>query len=201
MAYNEKMLEQYFGNLPQIINKDYLPAGPISFKNACDILKIKTIEAENLIVDPIGQVSKNDVYKRKLKLYALVRAGYEDINEWSTRYQKYCEQIEDIELVCCTSISIRYECDENICRNLKKFYHEKNTNEFYFVKSLDEKLVFKPFVESFIEYMGIEADKDFVEAVMDNRESALETAKENNTLMLDEAFKNALDELIPGIKR
>lgn len=201
LAYNEKMLEQYFGNLPQIINKDYLPAGPISFKNACDILKIKTIEAENLIVDPIGQVSKNDVYKRKLKLYALVLAGYEDINEWSTRYQKYCEQIEDIELVCCTSISIRYECDENICRNLKKFYHEKNTNEFYFVKSLDEKLVFKPFVESFIEYMGIEADKDFVEAVMDNRESALETAKENNSLMLDEAFKDALDELIPGIKR
>ena len=201
LSYNDKKLEQYFGNLPQIINKDYLPAGPISFKNACDILQITTIEPEDLIVDKIGQVSKNEVYKKTLRVYALVLAGYEDAENWSSRYQKYCELIDELELWCCTAISIRYEKDENICQNLKKFYREKGSADFYFVKSLDEKRVFKPFVENFIEYLGIEADKDFVETVMDSRESAMELVQENNTLMLDDAFKDELDLLIPGIKR
>ncbi len=201
LSYNDKKLEQYFGNLPQIINKDYLPAGPISFKNACDILQITTIEHEDLIVDKIGQVSKNDNYKNALRVYALVLAGYEDAENWNLRYQKYCEFIDELELWCCTSISIRYEKDEKICQNLKKFYREKGSADFYFVKSLDEKRVFKPFVENFIEYLGIEADKDFVETVMDSRESAMELVQENNYLMLDDAFKDELDLLIPGIKR
>lgn len=201
LSYNEKKLEQYFGNLPKIINKEYLPAGPISFKNACDILQITTIEPEDLIVDRIGQVSKNEVYKNTLRVYALVLAGYEDAENWSSRYQKYNELIDALELWCCTAISIRYEKDENIFQNLKKFYREKGSADFYFVKSLDEKRVFKPFVENFIEYLGIEADKDFVETVMDSREAAIEIVQENNPLMLDDAFKEELDLLIPGIKR
>lgn len=201
LSYNDKKLEQYFGNLPKIINKEYLPAGPISFKNACDILQITTIEPEDLIVDRIGQISKNEVYKNTLRVYALVLAGYEDAENWSSRYQKYSELIDALELWRCDAISIRYEKDENICQNLKKFYREKDSADFYFVKSLDDKSVFVPFVENFIEYIGIEADKDLVETVMYSRESAIELAQENNTLMLDDAFKEELDLLIPGIKR
>ena len=201
LSYNDKTLEQYFGNLPKIINKEYLPAGPISFKNACDILQITTIEPEDLIVDKIGQVSKNEVYKNTLRVYALVLAGYEDAENWSSRYQKYNKLIDALELWCCAAISIRYEKDEDICQKLKKFYREKDSADFYFVKSLDDKRVFKPFVENFIEYLGIEADKDLVETVMDSRDSAMEFVHENNTLMLDDAFKEELDHLIPGIKR
>lgn len=201
LSYNEKKLEQYFGNLPKIINKEYLPAGPISFKNACDILQIPTIEPKDLIVDKIGQVSKNEVYKKTLRIYALVLAGYEDAENWNSRYQKYSELIDALELWCCDAISIRYEKDENICQKLKKFYREKDSADFYFVKSLDDKIVFVPFVESFIEYLGIEADEDLVKTVMDSREAAIEKVKENNPLMLDDAFKEELDLLIPGIKR
>lgn len=201
LSYNEKKLEQYFGNLPKIINKEYLPAGPISFKNACDILQITTIEPEDLIVDRIGQISKNEVYKKTLRIYALVLAGYEDAENWNSRYQKYSELIDALELWCCDAISIRYEKDENICQKLKKFYREKDSADFYFVKSLDDKIVFVPFVESFIEYLGIEADEDLVKTVMDSREAAIEKVKENNPLMLDDAFKEELDLLIPGIKR
>lgn len=201
LSYNEKKLEQYFGNLPKIINKEYLPAGPISFINACDILQITTIEPEDLIVDRIGQVSKNEVYKKTLRIYALVLAGYEDAENWNSRYQKYSELIDALELWCCDAISIRYEKDENICQKLKKFYREKDSADFYFVKSLDDKIVFVPFVESFIEYLGIEADEDLVKTVMDSREAAIEKVKENNPLMLDDAFKEELDLLIPGIKR
>lgn len=201
LSYNEKKLEQYFGNLPKIINKEYLPAGPISFKNACDILQITTIEPEDLIVDRIGQVSKNEVYKKTLRIYALVLAGYEDAENWNSRYQKYSELIDALELWCCDAISIRYEKDENICQKLKKFYREKDSADFYFVKSLDDKIVFVPFVESFIEYLGIEADEDLVKTVMDSREAAIEKVKENTPLMLDDAFKEELDLLIPGIKR
>lgn len=201
LSYNDKKLEQYFGNLPKIINKEYLPAGPISFKNACDILQITTIEPEDLIVYKKEQISKNEVYKKTLRVYALVLAGYEDAENWASRYKKYNELIDALELWCCTAISIRYEKDEDICQNLKKFYREKGSADFYFVKSLDEKRVFKPFVENFIEYLGIEADKDFVETVMDSREAAMELVQENNSLMLDDAFKEELDLLIPGIKR
>ena len=201
LSYNDKKLEQYFGNLPKIINKEYLPGGPISFKNACDILQIPTIEPEDLIVDKIGQVSKNEVYKKTLRIYALVLAGYEDAENWSSRYQKYNELIDALELWCCDAISIRYEKDENICQKLKKFYREKDSPDFYFVKSLDDKIVFVPFVENFIEYLGIEADEDLVKTVMDSREAAIEKVKENNPLMLDDAFKEELDLLIPGIKR
>lgn len=201
LSYNDKKLEQYFGNLPKIINKEYLPGGPISFKNACDILQIPTIEPEDLIVDKIGQVSKNEIYKKTLRIYALVLAGYEDAENWSSRYQKYNELIDALELWCCDAISIRYEKDENICQKLKKFYREKDSADFYFVKSLDDKIVFVPFVENFIEYLGIEADEDLVKTVMDSREAAIEKVKENNPLMLDDAFKEELDLLIPGIKR
>lgn len=201
LSYNDKKLEQYFGNLPKIINKEYLPGGPISFKNACDILQIPTIEPEDLIVDKIGQVSKNEVYKKTLRIYALVLAGYEDAENWSSRYQKYNELIDALELWCCDAISIRYEKDENICQKLKKFYREKDSADFYFVKSLDDKIVFVPFVENFIEYIGIEADENLVKTVMDSREAAIEKVKENNPLMLDDAFKEELDLLIPGIKR
>lgn len=201
LSYNDKKLEQYFGNLPKILNKEYLPCGPISFKNACDILQITTIEPEDLIVDKIGQVSKNEVYKKTLRIYALVLAGYEDAENWSSRYQKYNELIDALELWCCDAISIRYEKDENICQKLKKFYRKKDSADFYFVKSWDDKSVFVPFVDNFIEYLGIEADKDLVETVMYNRVSAIEKVQENNTLMLDDAFKEELDLLIPGIKR
>lgn len=201
LSYNDKRLEQYFGNLPKIINKEYLPAGPISFKNACDILQITTIGPEDLIVDKIGQVSKNEVYKNTLRVYALVLAGYEDAKNWSSRYQKYNELIDQLELWCCTAISIRYEKDENICQNLKKFYREKDSANFYFVESLDGKHVFTQFVDNFIEYMGIVADKDLVGTVMDSCKAAIELAQDNNTLMLDDAFKEELDLLIPGIKR
>ena len=85
LSYNDKKLEQYFGNLPKIINKEYLPAGPISFKNACDILQITTIEPEDLIVDKKEQISKNEVYKKTLRVYALVLAGYEDAENWASR--------------------------------------------------------------------------------------------------------------------
>lgn len=201
LAYGDRMLEQYFGNLPQIINKEYLPADPISFKSACDILKITTINTEDLIIDPINKTLRNDIYKQRMMIYALVLAGYEDANDWRPRYDAYCERIEEMNFWCCTAISLRYNNDEDICQKLKRFYHEKGNPDFYFVKSLDEKRVFKPFVESYIEYLQIEADKDFVETVMDSRESALDIAQDNNDLMLDEAFKDALDELIPGIKR
>lgn len=201
LSYNDKKLEQYFGNLPQIINKDYLPSNSISFKKGCDILKIPTIEPNDLIVDPIGQVSRNDLYKHNLKIFALVIAGYEDSEEWFTRYQKYKELIDGLELWCCSAITIKYKHDDQICQNLKKFYHEKDSYEFYFVKSLDEKRVFKPFVESFIEYLDIDADKDLVENIMDSQDTAIEFVQDNNNLKLDEKFKDELDLLIHGIKQ
>lgn len=201
LSYNDKKLEQYFGSLPQIINKDYFPAGATNFRKACDILQITTIEPNELIVDPIEKISQNEAYKNDLKIYALVLAGFEGTETWKAHYYNYIKLIDSMELWCCTAISIRYEHDENICKKLKKFYHAPGSTDFYFVKSLTGQLVLVHFINSFIEYLGIEADKDFVETIMENQESALEAVKENNALMLDSDFTNELDLLIPGIKR
>ena len=209
LSKDDKMLKQYFGNLPQIINRAYLPSNTTSFRRACDILKIPVIEPDQIIVDPIGKNSNLDFEKRNLKtfknknlkIFALVLAGIEDNEEWATRYHNYCNLIDKLELWCCTAISIRYKHDKSICQNLKKFYHENGKGDFYFVKSLYGNRVFKPFVESFIEYLGIQVDKDIVETVMESIDTAVEFVLENNALMLDDAFKDKLDILIPGIKR
>lgn len=195
-----KMLEQYFGNLPQIINADYLPDGD-KFKKACEILKIKIIKSDELIVEPIGKDDTNNVVKKDLLIYALIIAGSEDSECWSDRYANYKKKIEELDFWRCTAISLCYNEDEEICQRLKKFYHNEDTTEFYYVKSLNDKRVFKPFVENFVDYLGVEAEIDFVEAVMDDIDSAIDIVKDNNRLMLNDDFKEELNQLVPGIKR
>ncbi|MGL4994177.1 MAG: sacsin N-terminal ATP-binding-like domain-containing protein [Bacteroidales bacterium] len=200
LEYGDKMLGQYFGNLPKIINKDYLPTGPIPFRSACDILKIATIKSNDLIVEPINPVNRDQYVKTDLYLYTLVIAGYENEDDWEDIYKKYSSKIEEIKFICCDAISLRYREDASICQCMKKFYTEKGTSDFYYVKSIDDKLVYIPFVESFTEYLSITSEDDFIKTIMASREIALDYAKENNALMLDEKFKEELNKLIPGIK-
>lgn len=203
LDYWNKSLEQYFGsNNPRIINKYYLPAGD-SFKKACDILGIKTICAEDLVMVP-----ENDTVftqrDRALKLFALVIAGKIDVEGWQERYNEYCNRLEELTLHRCSSIKISYREDESINQTLKKFYHEKNSDDFYFVKSLDDKRVFQYFVKEYLQYIGVDDDQiapELVEDIMDSEQNALDIAKDDNELMIDEDFKGELEKLIPNIKR
>jgi len=203
LDYWNKSLEQYFGsNNPRIINKYYLPAGD-SFKKACDILGIKTICAEDLVMVP-----ENDTVftqrDRALKLFALVIAGKIDVEGWQERYNEYCNRLEELTLHRCSSIKISYKEDESINQTLKKFYHEKNSDDFYFVKSLDDKRVFQYFVKEYLQYIGVDDDQiapELVEDIMDSEQNALDIAKDDNELMIDEDFKGELEKLIPNIKR
>lgn len=202
LNYAEKTLEQYFGQNPRIVNKAYFPGG-LSFKTACDILGIQTISLSDLKMEPLGDMiftqRNND-----LKLFALVIAGMIDTEGWQELYKGYLENLEKLVLHRCKSIMITYKEDETINQSLRKFYHEKDSNDFYFVDSLDGKRVYTLFVKEFTEFIGIEKDdipQEMIEDIMDSRANALELIREQNALMLDDAFKDALDELIPGIKR
>lgn len=203
LDYWNKSLEQYFGsNNPRIINKNYLPSGD-SFKKACDILGIMTICAEDLVMVP----ENNTVFTqrdRTLKLFALVIAGKIDVDGWQERYSEYCNRLGELTLHRCSSIKISYKEDESINQTLKKFYHEKNSDDFYFVKSLDDKRVFQYFVKEYLQYIGVENDQitpELVEDIMDSEQNALNIAKDDNELMIDEDFKCELEKLIPNIKR
>lgn len=202
LDYWTKTLEQYFGSNPRIINKDYFPAGD-SFKEACDILGIKTITQDDLKMEPVGDTiyhARNVVHK----IYTLVIAGMCDADNWKELYEGYCQKLEQLVLHRCESIMITYKDDMDINQKLKKFYHKEGDSNFYFVESLDGKRVFEPFVDEFIKFLGIDIDEiaeDVVKEIMDSRETALEIVKEQNNLMLDEEFKDELDKLIPGIKR
>ena len=202
LDYWTKTLDQYFGSNPRIINKAYFPAGD-SFKEACDILGIKTITSDDLKMEPIN----DSIYHARdvdHKIYALVIAGMTDADNWQELYKGYCQKLEELVLHRCKSIMITYKDDEKINQSLKKFYHKEGDCNFYFVDSLDGKRVFKSFVEEFVNFLGIDTDEiaeDVIEDIMDSRENALEIVKEQNNLMLDEKFKDELNNLIPGIKR
>lgn len=203
LDYWNKSLEQYFGsNNPRIINKNYLPAGD-SFKEACDILGIMTICAEDLVMVP-----ENDTIftqrNRALKLFALVIAGKIDLEGWQDRYNEYSNRLETLTLHRCSSIKISYKEDESINQTLKKFYHEKGSDDFYFVKSLDDKRVFQYFVKEYMEYLGIKNDEialELVEDIMDSEQNALDLVKADNFLMIDDDYKNELEVLVPEIRR
>ena len=202
LDYWDKTLEQYFGTNPRIVNKAYFPAGDY-FKEACDILGIVTITSDDLKMEPVG----DSIYTARditHKLYALIIAGMTDAENWKNLYGSYCECLDNLVLHRCKSIMITYTEDEDINQSLRKFYHKQGENDFYFVDSLDGKRVFKSFVEEYIKFIGIdttEIAEDVIEDIMDSKENALEIVKEQNSLMLDEEFKNELDKLVPGIKR
>lgn len=202
LDYYDKALEQYFGTNSRIVNKQYFPTGD-SFKEACDILGIKTITAQDLKMIPVDESTYTE-RDTDLKLFALVIAGIADIENWKSLYEGYCEKLSVLTLHNCSSILITYNKDDSINQSLWKFYHQDGSNDFYFVKSLDNKRVYTLFVSEYMKFLNITKDdvaQELVEDIMDSRENALEIIKEQNTLMLDDDFKNELEKLCPGIKR
>ncbi len=202
LDYYDKTLEQYFGANPRIINKAYFPTGD-SYREACNILGITTITSDNLAMEPVGDV----VYTNRdntHKLYALVIAGMTDADNWKELFDDYCQKLNVLVLHRCESIMITYADDNEISQSLKKFYHKPNENDFYFVDDLDNKRVFKSFVDEFISFLGIDTDdiaEDVIEDIMDSPKNAIEIVKEQNHLMLNDEYKDELEKLNPGIKQ
>jgi len=194
LDYWDKTLEQYFGTNPRIVNKAYFPAGDL-FKVVCDMLGIETITSEYLEMEPVG----DSIYSSQdndLKLYALVMAGIIDNENWQSLYSGYCVKLSDLALHKCKHITISYIDDKSINQDLWKFYHKENSNDFYFVDSLDGKRVFSQFVNEYMKFLGItDVAKEVAEDIMDSRRNAIEFVKEQNALMLDNSFKEELKKL------
>ncbi len=201
LDYWDKTLEQYFGTNSRIVNKQYFPTGD-SFKKACDILGIKTITNQDLKMEPVDESTYME-RDSDLKVFALVIAGIADNENWQSLYEGYCEKLSVLTLHNCSSILITYNKDDSINQSLRKFYHHDETNDFYFVESLDSKRVYTLFVSEYMRFLNISEDdvaQELVEDIMDSKKNALVIIKEQNTLMLDEEFKNELDKLCQGIK-
>ena len=77
-----------------------------------------------------------------------------------------------------------------------------NSDDFYYVDSLDDKRVFKSFVENFRVYLGINESvpMDLREEVMSDIDTAVEIIRQYNDLMIDDAFIKRLSELLPTHK-
>ncbi|MDR2407067.1 MAG: hypothetical protein LBE13_03005 [Bacteroidales bacterium] len=194
LDYWDKTLEQYFGANPRIVNKAYFPAGDL-FKEACDMLGIETITSENLGMEPVGDSIYSD-RDNDLKLYALVMAGIIDNENWQSLYSGYCEKLSDLALHKCKHITISYIDDRSINQDLWKFYHKEDSNDFYFVDSLDGKRVFSQFVNEYMKFLEItDVAKEVAEDILDSRKNAIEFVKEQNALMLDNSFKEELKKL------
>ena len=197
LDYWDKTLEQYFGTNPRIVNKAYFPVGDL-FKKSCDMLGIKTITSDNLKMEPVGDSIYSD-RDSDLKLYALVMAGIMDNENWQSLYIGYCEKLSDLVLHKCKHITISYIDNESVNQALWKFYHKEDSNNFYFVDSLDGKRVFSQFVNEYIKFLGItDVAKEVAEDIMDSPRNAIELVKEHNALMLDYSFKEELKKL--GVK-
>lgn len=210
----DSMSWDYFHTLPRIINNEYLPAG-YRLKKACDMLKIRIITDAALEVVPVGDKPANPGEKKILQLYALVIAGIEgsgsedDVadnenheetgaeqgRKWKKLYNDYKNKIFALKLWQCQQISVRFKEDKEISQERRKFHHETGSADFYYVKSLDDKQVFGPFVDSFMEYLGTDLPKEIVSSIMDCRDEAINCASEDNHLKLDEEFKAELSKL------
>ena len=190
LEYKNDMLQQYFSDLPQIVNPDYLPGG--NFKDACSMLKIPVITPDDIEVEPEGKKDFGSE-KKTLQLYALVIAGSEAPENWKERYASYKAKISGMSLWQCSAISVQYKEDSEICQKLRKFHHSPDTDEFYFVDSIYGNRVFPYFVKSFTEYLGSAAQQDVVEEVMaEGTQHAIEYAKKNKRLMADTEFVSEL---------
>ena len=195
---NCPMLEQYFRGSDRIINRDFFPS---DFRTACDIFQIRTIEENDLEVNPKNAHEDNELdIKHRLKVYALIIAGIANRNIWQKLYDSYLDKIERMALYACDSISFQYKEDPEINQKLKKFFHMPNSDDFYYVDSLDDKRVFKSFVENFRVYLGINeaVPMDLIEEVMSDIDTAVEIVRQYNDLMIDDAFKKRLSELLPS---
>ncbi len=187
--------------LPRIINNAYFPSDNNAFKRACDILKIHTITKKDLKIEPVDCIN----YMGKdvdLKVFALVIAGIIYGAEWRNYYDEYYKKLQALNLYLCKSMQVTYSGDESIYLSLGNFYNEDHN--FYFVKSLDDKKVFSRFVNAYVDYLGIDRkgiNMDLIMDIMDGRDSAVDEVKKYNSLMIDNEFKAALDELIPDIKQ
>lgn len=199
LEYGNRKLEQYFGSNPKIINKDYLPAGD-AFREACDILQIKTIADSDFCMDPVNDTLCSR-YNSDLKLFALIIAGIINSEDWKDLYNGFCSKLDTLILHRCDSILIKCNFDSSINQNFKQFYHQDNGADFYFVDDIYESLVFLDFVNEYISYLEIEGiENDLVKLIMHSRENALKIVQTYHSLISNEEFKDALITLAPQLR-
>ncbi|MCD7933410.1 MAG: hypothetical protein LUH15_19795 [Tannerellaceae bacterium] len=105
-------------------------------------------------------------------------------------------------LWCCESISLNYRLDKEINQTLKKFYHaSSDAPDFYYVNSWKDGRVFSDFVDEFIKYTGMTAEKDLISEVLYIEENAVVAmVQDQSQLMTDSDFVELLNEYKPGIK-
>lgn len=199
LEYGNRKLEQYFGSNPKIINKDYLPSGD-AFREACDILQIKTIADSDFCMDPVNDTICSR-YNSDLKLFALIIAGIINSEDWKDLYKGFCSKLDTLILHRCDSILIKCNFDSSINQNFKQFYHKEDESDFYFVDDVYESLVFLDFVTEFIDYLEIEGiEVDLVKLIMHNRDNALRIVQTYHALIVNEDFKSELISLAPQLK-
>lgn len=199
LEYGNRKLEQYFGSNPKIINKDYLPTGD-AFREACDILQIKTIADSDFCMDPVNDTLCSR-YNSDLKLFALIIAGIISSEDWKDLYNGFCSKLDTLILHRCDSILIKCNFDSSINQNFKQFYHQDNGTDFYFVDDIYESLVFLDFVNEYISYLEIEGiENDLVKLIMHSRENALKIVQTYHSLISNEGFKEALITLAPQLR-
>ena len=200
LEHGNTTLDALFGSNPRIINKKQLPATQDKFNTACQILGITIINGND--TDLKTEAQSSVLYTERnneLRLFALVIAGVSDEQKWQEQYKQYCEKLEKLKLYKCESILIKYDKDKEISTTLDNFYYPKDSTEFYFVNSLDDKLVYQDYVSAFRTYLGaFKLKEDVIRLkIMDNSKRAYQYVKERNELMLDEAFKEELVRLYP----
>lgn len=200
LDYHDKNLKQYLGTNRKIVNDSYFPAGD-SFHRACDILGIPTITSADLIIKCSDDIVVTTEYTN-FKVYALVIAGIIDSGNWKALYDAYCEKIDALVLHKCSNINITCKQDSEISRSLKKFYHDEESPDFYYVdnrEGLRDGRIYKDFYKAFSVYIGaLNITDDHLNDLMYSREDALQLIEENNTLKLDEDYKAELEKLISG---
>lgn len=165
----DRVYLRHFGNDPLIINNDTISDKDDDFEKIChDILKIKVLHGginSDFITKPsIDCIDESDqirsiLIQKSLLLATIINAP--EGEEWKTAYETYCTKIKPLRFVKCSSMTIEYSQDCNLCRKDVDAFHFDNANQtFYYLKDWQHKFVFDSMWKQLIEVLSIPGKND-----------------------------------------
>ena len=165
----DRFFLRHFGNDPHIISNDTIAEKDEVFETICeDILKIRVLHGgdnSDFVTKPSTD-SQNETDRireiliQKSFLLSTIINAPEGAN-WKEAYDTYVAQINTLNFVKCSSISIECNVNSDICKSdVDAFHYDDGTNTFYYLKDWQDKFVFDSMCRQLQKVLEIPGEND-----------------------------------------
>ena len=192
-------LSQYLSQDSHIINdRLYFPADVTKTLNICSMLQIPVIVDADMQFSPKHCILRNDNLRKEFEFRLLIASGIANPKDCESLFNSYFENLHSIQFWECSSISLTYKENPDICQTSKKFYQD--VDDFYYVKKWDNRQVFDEFVHKLQDKVGCKIEFDIFKNIFDGDESIELILQEYcQDALQNENFKSLLENYDPSI--